>query len=142
MRTKHVEMIFVAGMALGIIGCATPREQDPLGTPVAAALVFPLGTLKIDLPSFRTLDELKAWSKPNNETERLYLFEKGEAKVAVVVATWGSGDHWKAVFVYAYDQLRGQWTARSLWNTEASNIRVIFNKRQGTVDVRSGRDVR
>jgi len=130
--------MLTTGMALWTLGCATPREDHTLATPVASAEQFPIGTLEINLRSFRTLDELKASSKPHDETEHFFVFEKDQSKVAVVLATWGSGDHWNAVIVYAYDQLRGQWAARALWDTEARNVCVIFDKRKGMIDVRSG----
>jgi hypothetical protein len=141
MRPKQLEVIFAAGMVFCLVGCATPPADHAIAPPVASAEEFPLGSLKMDLRSFRTLDELRASSKPHDETERFYLFEKNQAKAAVVVATWGSGDHWNAVIVYSYDHLRGQWTARSVWNTEARNVRVVFDKRQGTIHVRSGKGV-
>lgn len=101
MCTRHLEVILATGMALCVVACATSREDHAAATPTTPAEEFPLGSLNVDLRSFRTLDELKASSKPHDETEHFYVFEKGQSKAAVIVATWGSGDHWNAVIVYA-----------------------------------------
>lgn len=137
MRPRHLEVILAAGLVVYASGCATTRD-DAHATNPAAKELFPLGKLAINLPSFRSLEELKTWGKPRDTTERFYLFERGEDKVAIVMATWGSGDSWNAVFVYAYDKLRDMWVARSLWNTEARGVRATFAKRSGMIDVRSG----
>jgi hypothetical protein len=140
MRAGYLGMIVIVGAVLCVAGCATPQGKQLGATSVAPAEGFPLGKLEIDLPSFRTLEDLKAWGSPDH-TERHYLFEKGQAKVAVIVVSWGSGDWRDAVFVYAYDQFRGQWNPWALWDTDAKNVQVIFDKRKGTIHVRSGKGV-
>ena len=137
MRSSHLEVVFIASLALGATGCQTTRIENPPAIH-AAAEQFPLGKLTIDLPSFRTLEELKVWGKPRDETEKFYLFEKGESKVGIVVATQGSGDRWNVVFVYEYDSLRNLWAPVALWDTAVRGVRASFDKRSGMIDVRSG----
>jgi hypothetical protein len=119
--------------ALAIQGCATGPKDEP----ILPADEFPLGSLTFDLPGFRTLEELKAWQIPLDRSHTFDVFEKDDAKVAVLVVTWGSGDYARTVYVYQFDRLRTQWVARALWTTEAYNIRVTFDQRSGTIRVRS-----
>lgn len=139
MLTRCLELILAAALMQLAAGCQTGRTPPPAIPP--AAEQFPLGKLTIDLPSFRTLEELKAWGKPHDETEAFFLFEKGAVKVAFVVPTWGSGDHWNAVMIYAFDNLQSQWIPHSVWDTQARGVRASFDKRDGMIDVRSGRGV-
>jgi hypothetical protein len=65
------------------------------------------------------------------------LLESADAKVAVIIVTWGSGDRWNAVMLYAHDRLRDLWAPRAIWNTEAREVRVTFDKQVAKFDIRS-----
>ena len=136
--TRRREVILGALLLVGAFGCQTPRREQQ-SVPHTSAEEFPLGKLAFSYPSFRTLAALKEWGAPLDETEGFYLFEKGNAKAAVVRKTWGSGDHWNVVVVYAFDDLRTQWVARAFCNTEAQKVRVAFDRRHGVIQVHSGK---
>ena len=136
MLTKHVEVMLVGALALLAAGCQSARVDAQANNEVTSS-EFPLGKLAVEYPSFRTLDELKVWGAPRDATEAFYLMEKGDAKAAIRVETWGSGDSWNAVVVYAFDSLRSQWVPRAVWNTEAKGVRIEFDKRSGMISLRS-----
>lgn len=71
--------------------------------------------------------------------EKFYLFEKGESKVAIFLADWGSGDSWNAVFVYAFDGLRQQWVPQVVWDTETRDVKAVFDRSSGVIEVLSGK---
>ena len=128
-------LTLAAVIAISLLGCATaPTQKSQSSTEE-----FPLGNLTIDLPSFRTLDELRTRAKPLDGSEKFYLFPLRDPKVAVVISTWGSGDSWNAVTVYAHDELRRIWVPRALWNTESKGVNASFHERLGVIEVRSGR---
>ena len=132
--TMNAILALAAVVAIGLQGCAAPPTRQPQ----SSSEEFLLGSLTIDLPSFRTLDELREWGKPHDASEAFHLFPAREPKLAVVVPTWGSGDSWNAVFIYVYDEFRHQWYPRALWNTEAKSVRVSFDEKLGVIEVRSG----
>ena len=140
MRAKHVEVMLVAALVLLAAGCQSTRI-DSKDSQEAASSEVPLGKLAVEYPSFRTLDELKVWGAPRDATESFHLVEKGDTKAAIRVETWGSGDSWNVVVVYAFDSLRSQWVPRAVWNTEAKGVRTAFDQRSGMIDVRSAEGV-
>ena len=87
MRTKHLELIGFLLVSLCFSGCQTaPHDSELLG-PAAVGDEFPLGTLALDLPSFRTLEDLRASYTHVHESDSFNVFEKDGIKVAVLEVT-------------------------------------------------------
>lgn len=137
MRSRFLEIVFSAGLSLAVVGCQTSHELDR-GDQKLANRQYPLGTLTLDLPGFRTLEDLKKFGEPHDETERFYLFEHKGHKLAIIVSAWGA-DYWNVVVIYAYDELRQQWIARGLLNPEVKGVQASFDKSNGAIEIRSGK---
>lgn len=120
-------------------GCQLPstRKQH---VPESLSKIFPLGELSIKYSSYKTLEELEAWASPRDSTERFYVFEGDNSRIALCVQSWGSGDHWDAVVIFAFDSLRDQWTPRVVWNTETTGVKARFDRSSGVVRVVSGKE--
>ena len=121
-------------------GCqfSSPQKQH---IPESATKSYPLGELAIRYSSHKTLEELAAWARPRDSTEGFYLFEGESAKIALCIQSWGSGDHWNAIVIFAFDSLRNQWTPRVVWNAETTGVRAVFDKGSGEVRVVSGKGI-
>jgi hypothetical protein len=137
MLTRHVEMMLCAAAALGFVGCHTPAKAPP-HTAAAPSEALVLGKLAVQYPAFRTIEDLKqALVDPYQSTARLFLFERGGVRAALCAQPSG-GIGWHALIVYTFDARREQWYPVAVWNTYAMDVRAVFNKWSGTIDVRSG----
>lgn len=137
MFSRYLELVILSVALLGCVGCQTAPKDIPPPAKAAPEQLL-LGKLAVEYPAFRTLEDLKTVVKPLDQADGLFLFEKREAKVAVWIQTWGSGDHWNAVIIYMYDAFRQQWVPRAVWDTETRRVRVTFSKRSGMIEARSG----
>ena len=131
MHSPQSCILVLAG--LFAVSCSTNKPP-----PVAAtAGSKSLPGLKVDLPRFTTLDELKTYGSPGEGVESYHTFEDGMSKVVVVVTGWGSGAIRDGVSVYAYDAFTRHWEPVALWDTKARGVRVEFDKDRGIVHVLS-----
>lgn len=137
MFTRHLEIILVLAAALGVTGCrSTPKAAD-----ATVSSYRPPGKLSFELPGFDTLTDLKAWYKANARTKKLYYFEKDKRQAVIVVADWGMGDSWDALYFYAPNGYSKQWSPCAVWDAETRGVRVTFDKQTGMVHVSSGKGV-
>lgn len=93
--------------------------------------------LRVELPSFSTIEELKAYGHPGEGVESYHTFEDQGAKVVVIVTGWGSGAVRDGISIYAYDSLTRLWEPVALWDTKARGVRVEFERNSGVIQVLS-----
>jgi hypothetical protein len=130
------KIILFAYLTISCIGCHTVSENTSPVTPTKGR--FSPGSLKVDYYPYRTLDELRrAVVDPYGEDAGLYVFEKDDAKVAICKQLW-NGVGWNALIVYGYREDTQSWLPYVVWNTQARDVAVTFNKPTGMIEVRSG----
>lgn len=133
------ERWFLKSLALGLacltLSCSTTATRRSSLTPATYANSG--HGLRVDLPSFATIAELKAYGKPREGVESYYTFEDWDSKVVVIVTGWGSGAIRDGISIYAYDSLTHLWEPVALWDTKARGVRVEFDKNVGIVRVSS-----
>jgi len=138
MFTRHLEIILTLAAVLGLAGCASaPKAVEN----AAVNSYRPPGKLSCDLPGFDTLAKLKTWYAVNGRTKKLYFFEKGKCQAVIMVADWGHGDSWDALYFYAPNGYSKQWSPCAVWDTETRDVQVAFEKETGMVTVSSGKGV-
>jgi hypothetical protein len=133
------ERWFVKSLTVGVaclnLSCSTTTTRRSSLTPASDAKSG--HGLRVDLPSFATIEELKAYGKPGEGVESYHTFEDGDSKVVVIVTGWGSGAVRDGISIYAYDSLTHRWEPAALWDTKARGVRVEFEKNVGVVRVLS-----
>lgn len=137
MFTRHLEIVLLLAAAFGTAGCKCAPKTEA----VAMSSYRPPGKLSFELPGFNTLAELKTWYNANTRTKELFFFEKGESQAVIVVADWGHGDSWDALYFYAPNGYSKQWSPCAVWDAETRGVRVTFDKQTGMVHVTSGKGV-
>jgi hypothetical protein len=100
-----------------------------------------VGRLRIDLPSFRTLEELRAWGEPEDKAEGFFLFEKEESKVAVIVRINEGIFAWNKIIIYEFNAVQNKWVPCAYLDPWAAEVRVSFDKRRGLINIRSSKGV-
>lgn len=138
MRSRYLEIVVLSAFIVCTLGCRNNRPAVQL--PLQAGSTGAAG-LSIELPTFGTLEELKTWYHAQAFTQSVQFIENGEARAAVIRAEWGSGDSWDAIYIYAPTGPNHQWVPRAVWNTEARNVEVNYDKALGTIQVQSAKAI-
>jgi hypothetical protein len=137
MRARYI-LGWLALLLLALVGCRAP--QAPHGPPTGPRKDHASGTLSVDYPAFRTIEELRSTTTtPFGEEARLFVFEKDDIKVAVCVQLWG-GVGSNALIIYKFQKNQDKteaWVPYIVWDTQSRDVKVAFDPSSGAIVARS-----